>query len=277
MTRWSCTIEDISRFYDAITDFMHVIMGESLHLGYWPDPQMDLTMPEAQDHFTDLMIRKVELQPGQRMLDVGCGTGMPAIRLAQATGGAVVGITVNQMQVDRGNERARQHGLDDHVHFEHANAMELPYADATFDAAWAFESVTHMPDRVQALREMARVVRPGGRIVLADLIEAAPMQEEEVNAFLQAFAGNTLTPLAAYYQDLQTVGLTRVECLDVTPHVRPTMAVMRATLQQPQTQAQLLAIYRDPALVASFGPFWDGIADTFERSVGYVVLVAQKL
>lgn len=276
MARWSCTIEDVSRFYDAMTDFLHVIMGESIHLGYWPDPQMNLTMPEAQEQFTDLMIRKVEIQPGQRMLDVGCGTGMPAIRLTQATGGTVLGITINQMQVERANDRARQQGVDDRVRFEYANMMELPYADATFDAAWAFESLFHAPDRIQALREIARVVRPGGRIVLADVIEAVPMTEEQKYTFLTAFAANTLTPLEAYYQDLQTVGFTNVDCLDVTANILPSVTTMASNLQQPQIQAQLRAIYQDSALVDSFGPFWAAVAETIEQYVGYVVLVLQK-
>jgi hypothetical protein len=51
MTLQKFIIEDISYYYDAMTDFLHIIMGESLHLGYWPDPDADMTLPEAQEHF----------------------------------------------------------------------------------------------------------------------------------------------------------------------------------------------------------------------------------
>lgn len=275
MPRQTFTIEDISHYYDTMTDFMHVLMGESLHLGYWPDPDADMTLPEAQEHFTDLMIRQIELQPGQRMLDVGCGTGQPALRLAQVTGGAVVGITINQMQVERANERARQHDLGDRVHFELANALELPYADASFDAAWAFESLFHMPDRVKALREIGRVVRPGGRIIIADIVEAVPLPEERKAAFLSAFTANILTPLDQYYQDLQTAGLTVLETIDITRNTRPSMPAGNVVLQQPHIREQLLNFFGDPALVDSFGPYWADLADAVERYIGYIILVAR--
>jgi len=89
------TIEDISRHYDLMTDFYHIVLGESIHVGYWPDPNDPLDLPLAQECYTDLMIRRMPLQPGQRLLDVGCGTGQPVVRLAQATDGSVVGITIN--------------------------------------------------------------------------------------------------------------------------------------------------------------------------------------
>src|SRR6185436_18029774 len=94
--------------------------------------------------------------------------GAPAVRLAKASGAGVVGISVSEQDVRLANERARTEGVSDRVRFEQANMLALPFPDNTFDHAMALESIVHVPDRMRALREIARVLRPGGRIVLTD-------------------------------------------------------------------------------------------------------------
>ncbi|MGL5032720.1 MAG: methyltransferase domain-containing protein, partial [Microcystaceae cyanobacterium] len=67
----------------------------------------------------------------------------------------------------RAKERALEQGLAAQVHFEVANALEMPFADASFDWVWSLESGEHMPNKSQFLRECYRVLKPGGRLILA--------------------------------------------------------------------------------------------------------------
>jgi cyclopropane fatty-acyl-phospholipid synthase-like methyltransferase len=271
MTLQKFTVEDISRYYDTMTDFYHIMWGESLHLGYWPDPAVDLDIEAAQECFTDLMVRHMRLQSGRRMLDVGCGTGQPAVRLAQATGGSVVGITINRMQVERATARAQAAGVSDRVQFEYANAMELPYADGSFDAVWAFESLFHMPDRAQVLREMARVVRPGGHFLIADVVEAVPMSTAQRVLFFSTFEMNALPTPAQYRQVLQESGFAVEDVIDITPNTFNTFRKSITMLEQQQKHDQLRKVY-DQAMIDALPALFRQIRDIYEAHIRYLVL-----
>jgi ubiquinone/menaquinone biosynthesis C-methylase UbiE len=98
---------------------------------------------------------------GGRYLDVGAGTGAEALALASRFAVDVVGIDVSNAMVDE----ARRRGLRDAVV---ASAEALPFEDASFDGCWADRVFQHLADPEAALREMVRVTRPGGRLVVAD-------------------------------------------------------------------------------------------------------------
>src|SRR5215218_4938524 len=103
--------------------------------------------------------------PGARALDVACGTGDLAIELARRVGpsGTVVGSDFSEAMLERA--RAKSSG----VRWEWANALELPYADGEFDAATVGFGARNFSDLDRGLAEMARVVRPGGRVVVLEI------------------------------------------------------------------------------------------------------------
>jgi len=103
--------------------------------------------------------------PGARVLDVATGTGDLAIELAGrvAPGGEVVGSDFSEGMLDRA--RTKSGG----VRWELGNALDLPYADGTFDAATVGFGARNFSDLGRGLREMVRVVRPGGRVVVLEI------------------------------------------------------------------------------------------------------------
>src|SRR4051794_31411381 len=103
--------------------------------------------------------------PGSRALDVATGTGDLAIELARR-GVDVVGSDFSDEMLAIARRKA---GGRDRLHFEHGNALELPYADDTFDAATVGFGARNFSDLDQGLAEMARVVRPGGRVVVLEI------------------------------------------------------------------------------------------------------------
>jgi SAM-dependent methyltransferase len=153
-------------FYRAMGSLLQMAWGDNFHFGYWEGPGDTSSVEEATDRFTDLLVERLRVGPGDRVLDVGCGVGKPAVRLASATGATVLGITVSVEQVEQGNERARAAALSERVSFQYADAMDMPFEDGSFDAVLALESIMHM-DRPTVLREVARVLRPGGRWVFS--------------------------------------------------------------------------------------------------------------
>ncbi len=115
-----------------------------------------------------LMLDMVALKPGERVLDVACGTGLVSLRVAEMVGprGAVVGTDISGAMVEAARRCAAGRGLDN-ASFERGDAEQLPFADATFDAAVCGLGLMYVPDPVKALCEMRRLVRPGGRAAAA--------------------------------------------------------------------------------------------------------------
>ncbi|MDO5678466.1 MAG: methyltransferase domain-containing protein [Propionibacteriaceae bacterium] len=111
-----------------------------------------------------------QLRPGMSVLDVGCGPGSITLDLAAAVAGEgarVVGVENTSAPLELARRNAAQRG-DTLVEWELADAYGLPFEDGTFDVAHAHQVLQHLADPVAALREMARVTRPGGLVAARD-------------------------------------------------------------------------------------------------------------
>jgi ubiquinone/menaquinone biosynthesis C-methylase UbiE len=108
---------------------------------------------------------------GERVLEIGPGTGYYTLELAEAVGseGAIEVFDIQQEMLDHTVRAAREHGLWN-VNATRGDATELPYEDASFDAVVLIAVLGEIPDGDAALREAARVLRPGGRLVVGELI-----------------------------------------------------------------------------------------------------------
>jgi demethylmenaquinone methyltransferase / 2-methoxy-6-polyprenyl-1,4-benzoquinol methylase len=108
-------------------------------------------------------MRRMDVQPGSRALDVCCGTADWTIALAEAVGptGKVTGLDFSQNMLNVGIEKVKELGLDQ-VTLIHGNAMELPFPDNSFDYVTIGFGLRNVPDYLQVLKEMHRVLKPGG-------------------------------------------------------------------------------------------------------------------
>ena len=112
---------------------------------------------------------RAELGPGDSALDVCCGTGDLALELVErvSTDGYVIGCDFSEPMLDLARDKAAARGVDG-VRFEWADALELPYDSGRFDAVTVGFGVRNFADRDRGLAEMARVLRPGGRLVVLE-------------------------------------------------------------------------------------------------------------
>lgn len=220
---------DVADLYDGFGRIYGSVWGPNIHYGYWDDDADDSSVEEATDRLTDLMISGLAARAGQRVLDVGCGIGHPALRLVRACDVNVVGITVSHVQVARATELAAAAGLADRATFRFTDAMDMPFPDGSFDAAWAFESMWHMPDRGQVLSEIARVLRHGGRVAIADVIERGPVSPEGrvvLDHIRENYAVRSLGTVDEYRTALAANGFVDVEIRDISDNCSRTLALM---------------------------------------------------
>ncbi len=163
--------QDIREFYDASSGLWEEIWGEHMHHGYYgKNGNYKLDRRQAQiELIEELLIWAgyAENNTPENIIDVGCGIGGSTLHLAQKFGGNATGITLSPVQAFRAKERAAEADLDDRVRFEVANALEMPFEDNTFDLVWSLESGEHMPNKTKFLAECYRILKPGGKMILA--------------------------------------------------------------------------------------------------------------
>lgn len=159
--------ERIRQLYDRTTGGWVDVWGEHLHHGhYGSDGSAKVDHQQAQVDMVDRLLDwagPVE-GPTKLVLDAGCGVGGSARHLATRLGAEVEGLTLSPVQA--GIARRLSAGRPD-VRFTVADATRAPFETGSFDLVWALESAEHMPDKGAFLRECSRVLRPGGRLVLA--------------------------------------------------------------------------------------------------------------
>jgi ubiquinone/menaquinone biosynthesis C-methylase UbiE len=116
-------------------------------------------------------IRMLGIAAGERVLEVGCGSGAVARELARrvAPRGRVVGLDASAALLEVARELANDAGLSSLIEFQTGDCRALPFADASFDAALAVTTLSHVPNVERAIRELVRVIRPGGRVGVFDI------------------------------------------------------------------------------------------------------------
>jgi len=129
------------------------------------DPMNSVMTAGLHHHWRDRAVELSRVRAGDRALDVATGTGDLAVKLAErvGSGGEVVGSDFSESMLDRARAKTST------VRWEWANAMSLPYRDGEFDAATVGFGARNFSDLDRGLAEMARVVRPGGRIVVLEI------------------------------------------------------------------------------------------------------------
>ncbi|MFJ7075545.1 SAM-dependent methyltransferase [Streptomyces sp. NPDC098781] len=218
----------VSDFYDRNHLLLTDLFGGSIHSGYWHGPHDISGVEVAGARMTDEILDRLDVGPGMRVLDLGCGTGGPGVHLARWCDAEITGISPSAAEVAVATARAEAAGVSHKIAFRHADAARMPFPDDTFDRVMAIESVVHAADRVAWLREIARVLKPGGRVVLSDFIARGP---EPQDAEDRAAVARLLTALRLaarvrvedYPGFLTRSGLEPVEITDLTDHTKYTL------------------------------------------------------
>lgn len=148
------------------------------------------------------------LKPDDRVLDVGSGSGGPALFLARVAGCRVTGIDINEAGVQAGGEQARAAGLSERVQFQHVDVSKpLPFADAAFDALVCMDVLCHLPARARIFAEWQRVLAPGGQALVTDPIVVTGLVRKDELATRSSTGHFEFCPPGANERFLREAGL----------------------------------------------------------------------
>ncbi|WP_314249804.1 SAM-dependent methyltransferase [Streptomyces sp. DSM 40907] len=267
----------VGEFYDHMGALFASLFGENIHLGIWdPGDQSadhESSMATAQARMTDRLIDLLHLQGGEYVLDVGCGTGHPAIRLAQRTDAKVAGVSVSSSQVATATAAANSAGLSSRLEFTRADAMNLPHPAGTFDAAWAVEMLLHVPDRPTVLREFFRTLKPGGRLVLTDFVVLEPLTSPEWDLLTQGFAFSSLLHPSAYGDVIAEAGFETVRVHDVSAQTKQSLRWFTARYEKDKER---LAAHYGPEFAAQMDLMLPTAISIHTDKLGYVIAEARR-
>ncbi|MDX6667062.1 MAG: cyclopropane-fatty-acyl-phospholipid synthase [Solirubrobacteraceae bacterium] len=155
----------VRHHYDVSNEFFALFLDESMTYSCGLFRDGATTLEEAQEAKLELVCRKLRLQPGQRVLDVGCGWGSFALHAAARHDVSVVGITLSEPQAELARERVRAAGYDDRIDIQVADYRDL--GGEGFDAIASIGMVEHVgAERIDEYgRALAAALRPGGRLL----------------------------------------------------------------------------------------------------------------
>jgi len=148
----------VNHFYDLATDFYEFGWGHSFHFAtrhQWESFESSIARHEMW------LAHKLDLKPGMRVLDVGCGVGGPMRTIARFSGAHIVGLNNNEYQIERGKRLNDLAGLNHQCSFLKADFMKVPQDDETYDSIYQVEATCHAPDKVGIYTEIKRLLKPG--------------------------------------------------------------------------------------------------------------------
>jgi tocopherol O-methyltransferase len=237
----------IRQFYDASSGLWEQIWGEHMHHGYYGADGTESKLPkQAQIDLIEELLFWAQVGQAHRILDVGCGIGGSSVYLAQKFGAQAVGITLSPVQANRATERAIAAQVP--ATFQVADAIAMPFDDQSFDLVWSLESGEHMPDKRQFLQECYRVLKPGGRLILATwchrpLAPGDGLTEDEQRHLQQIYRVYRLPYIISLpdYADIATaLGFQGIQTADWSEAVAPFWGEVIRSALTPQAWIGLL-------------------------------------
>ncbi len=184
----------------------------------------------------DLFLGWLHLSIGKTLLDVACGSGGPALRIAARTGCSVVGIDLHEQAICTAKSLASQRGLKERAEFCVVNASEqLPFPDARFDAITCIDAINHLPNRPLVIAKWACLLRPGGRLLFTDPVTVTgPLTNEEIA--VRSSAGFFLFVPKDYDKEvIAQSGLRLLECRELTANIAAVAEKRRAARESRST------------------------------------------
>ena len=191
---------------EVYAEVRRAAFGEDVGQNSW------LTLDELER-----FVSRLQLQSTARLLDVGCGSGGPSLRVACLTECQIVGVELYDEAVAEGTRLAHEAGLEGRATFLQADASaKLPFEGSSFDAILCIDAINHLSDRPRVFADWTRLLRPGGRLLFTDPVVITGILDSEEIALRTSIGYFLFVPAAENERLLTNSGLIVVDVEDTT-------------------------------------------------------------
>lgn len=229
-------MSQLEDFYTETHELLEKLWaGEArmIHFGYYPDPSdtTSITQQESLIETVRQAAERLHLEEGDYVLDAGCGLGGPAVWVAKTYKVRVQGISNLQLHVDKATEHAQANGVlgPEGCQFEVGDYTQTRFDDATFDAIMCIESVCYSRNKQAVLRELYRILKPGGRISILDAFRTKrdnPAKDEKVmKSWLKGWGAYDIDTIEEFTAKAQQVGFMNRKFENLQANFRPSHAI----------------------------------------------------
>ncbi|NWG46975.1 MAG: methyltransferase domain-containing protein [Alphaproteobacteria bacterium] len=224
--------EDYYDSPDADTFYAAIWGGEDIHIGLYRSEGEPIA--QASRRTVAEMARRLEpggLDADTRVLDIGAGYGGAARYLARTYGACVSCLNLSEVENARNRALTGAEGLADKVAVRHGSFEDIPEPDAAFDIVWSQDAMLHSGNRRRVLAEVARVLRPGGRFIFTDPMQADDLADPGVlQPIYDRIHLSSLGSIAFYRAELGRLGFTELSVEPMPHELRTHYARVRAEL-----------------------------------------------
>ena len=211
-------------YYDLVTDFYEYGWGRSFHFAPRVEGESFAASLARHEHHIAL---KLGLRPDMTAVDLGCGVGGSLREIARFSGANIVGVNNNGYQLKRAAELTEASGLSHLIEYLKCDFMQVDAPEGSFDAAYSIEAHCHAPDKVDAYREVFRLLKPGGcfasyEYCMTDLFDAENPDHQRLKADLEYAGALPGIPwLREVDEALRAVGFELLEACDLAAEALP--------------------------------------------------------
>jgi tocopherol O-methyltransferase len=214
----------------------------ALHHGYYDGAASNHSA--ALIRMNEVLARYARISTGDRVLDAGSGYGGSAMWLAREVGCSVIGVNLVAFQTLRARRLAAAKGISTRAKFLVADYAQTPFASASFDVVWGLESIVHAESQEMFVREAARLLRPGGRLLIAEYTarESPVLSTDEQQLIASGLNGWAMTRILTpgeYTALARKNGFDDVTTYDLTDAMQPSITHL-GKLRAPTTAVRFL-------------------------------------